>query len=134
MEQTLIIIKPDGVKRKLIGEVIRRIERKNLQVVEAKLIMPSEDLIKEHYKEHSEKSFYNELIEFFTSGKAMALVVEGENAIPIMRLLVGETDPLRALPGTIRGDFALSKTQNIVHASDSAESASREINLWFGQV
>ena len=134
MEQTLIIIKPDGVKRKLIGEVIRRIERKNLQVVEAKLIMPSEDLIKEHYKEHSEKSFYNELIEFFTSGKAMALVVEGENAIPIMRLLVGETDPLRALPGTIRGDFALSKTQNIVHASYSAESASREINLWFGQV
>lgn len=132
MQKTLIIIKPDGVKRKLIGEVIKRIERKDLKVVEAKLIMPSEELVKEHYKEHKEKNFYNELIEFFTSGKAMVLVVEGENSITIMRSLVGETDPLSANPGTIRGDFALSKTQNIVHASDSEESAIREINLWFG--
>ncbi len=132
MQKTLIIIKPDGVKRKLIGEVIKRIERKGLEIVEAKLIMASENLVREHYKEHREKSFYNELIEFFTSGKVMAIVVEGEKAIATMRILVGDTDPLLATPGTIRGDFALSKTQNIVHASDSAESANREINLWFG--
>ena len=133
MQKTLIIIKPDGVKRGLIGQVINRIEKKDLKVVEAKLIKPSEDLIKEHYKEHSGKVFYKELIEFFTSGNAMALVVEGENAILIMRLLVGATDPLIAAPGTIRGDFALSKTENIVHASDSVESAVREIDLWFGK-
>lgn len=133
MQKTLIIIKPDGVKRGLIGQVIKRIERKDLTIVEAKLIMPSQDLVKEHYTEHKEKSFFNELVTFFTSGKAMALVVEGENAIPIMRSMVGETDPLIAKPGTIRGDFALSKTQNIVHASDSEESAIREIDLWFGR-
>lgn len=132
MQKTLIIIKPDGVKRKLIGEIIKRIERKDFNIVEAKLMVPSEDLVKEHYKEHYEKSFYNELMEFFTSGKVMAIVVEGENAIAIMRSLVGETDPLSAKPGTIRGDYALSKTQNIVHASDSVESADREIKLWFG--
>ncbi|MDY0235125.1 MAG: nucleoside-diphosphate kinase [Gudongella sp.] len=133
MQKTLIIIKPDGVMRGLIGEVIKRIERKDLKITEAKLIKPSEDLIREHYIEHKDKSFYNELIKFFTSGKAMVLVVEGENAISIMRLMVGETDPLCASPGTIRGDFALSKTQNIVHASDSKESATREIKLWFGE-
>lgn len=132
MQKTLIIIKPDGVKRKLIGEIIKRIERKDFNIVEAKLMVPSEDLVKEHYKEHYEKSFYNELMEFFTSGKVMAIVVEGENAIAIMRSLVGETDPLSAKPGTIRGDYASSKTQNIVHASDSVESANREIKLWFG--
>jgi nucleoside-diphosphate kinase len=134
MQKTLVIIKPDGVQRGLIGEVIKRLERKDLKITEAKLIKPSEDLIKEHYKEHSQKSFYSELIDFLTSGKAMVMVVEGENAIPIVRSLVGETDPLCAAPGTIRGDFALSKTKNIVHASDSIESAVCEINLWFGEV
>lgn len=133
MQKTLVVIKPDGVRRGLMGEVIKRIEKKDLKIIEAKLIRASEKLIKVHYQEHSEKSFYDDLVSFFASGKVMAMLVEGENAIPIMRTLVGETDPILAKPGTIRGDFALSKTQNIVHASDSVESANREINLWFGQ-
>lgn len=133
MQKTLVVIKPDGVRRGLMGEVIKRIEKKDLKIIEAKLIRASEELIKVHYQEHSEKSFYDDLVSFFASGKVMAMLVEGENAIPIMRTLVGETDPILAKPGTIRGDFALSKTQNIVHASDSVESANREINLWFGQ-
>lgn len=131
MQRTLVLIKPDGVKRKLVGEVISRIEKKNLSIIEANLVLPSVDLIKDHYREHKAKPFYKDLIEFLTSGRVMALVVEGEMAISIMRLLVGETDPTCASPGTIRGDFALSKSENVVHASDSIEAARREIDLWF---
>lgn len=131
MEKTFVMVKPDGVRRKIIWEVLKRIEMKGLTIEKMLLTQPLRTKVKEHYQEHSEKEFYNELVDFITSGKIVLLEIEGENAIKIMRNLVGDTDPTRALPGTIRGDFANSKTKNIVHASDSKDSARRELNLWF---
>lgn len=131
MEKTFIMVKPDGVRRKIIWEVLKRIEMKGLTIGKMLLTQPTRTKVEEHYQEHNKKNFYNELVEFITSGKIVLLEVEGENAIKIMRNLVGDTDPTRALPGTIRGDFANSKTKNIVHASDSRDSAIRELNLWF---
>lgn len=131
MEKSFIMIKPDGVARGLIGEIIGRIERKGYKINEAKLISVNIDLAKEHYAEHKEKAFFNELIDFILEGKAMAMEVEGEDCIKVMRLMIGDKNPKLALPGTIRGDYAHSTTRNIVHGSDSLESANRELAIWF---
>jgi nucleoside-diphosphate kinase len=133
VERSLILIKPDAVRRKLAGEILRRIEARGLEVAEGKLVRVSRELGEEHYAEHREKPFFGELVEFITSGPTWALVVEGEGAIATMRSTIGATDPANAAPGTIRGDLALSMPDNIVHGSDSPESAAREIALWFGE-
>lgn len=131
MERTFVMIKPDGVDRGLVGEIISRIEKKGYKIIKAELMSVSRDIAKEHYAEHSEKSFFMELIDFITEGPVMAIIVEGENVIEVLRLMVGNKDPRIAQPGTIRGDFAYSTTRNIIHASDSLESANREIDIWF---
>ena len=134
-QQTLVLIKPDGVKRNLIGEIISRIETKGYTVVAMKKFTPTRDLLAEHYAEHEGKPFYEPLVEFMMSGDVVALCVEGNRVIEGFRALAGATDPTLAAPGTIRGDLGRdwgSKVQqNLVHGSDSEESASREISLWF---
>ncbi|MEC3957224.1 nucleoside-diphosphate kinase [Nocardia sp. CDC153] len=131
-EQTLVLIKPDGVARGLIGEIIARIERKGLKFAALKLVNVSEELAAQHYAEHAERPFFGSLIEFITSGPVVAAVLEGERAIPAFRQIAGGTDPVeKAVPGSIRGDYALETQYNLVHGSDSPESAKREIALWF---
>ncbi|MFT4087625.1 MAG: nucleoside-diphosphate kinase [Gordonia sp. (in: high G+C Gram-positive bacteria)] len=131
-EQTLVLIKPDGVARGLVGEVINRIERKGLSLRALELRNVTVEVASEHYAEHSERPFFGSLLEFITSGPVVAIVVEGERAIPAFRQLAGGTDPVeKATPGTIRGDFGLETQFNLVHGSDSPESAAREIALWF---
>ncbi|MFM8926908.1 MAG: nucleoside-diphosphate kinase [Rhodoluna sp.] len=134
-EQTLVLIKPDGVKRNLIGEIINRIETKGYQIIDIKKLTPSRDLLSKHYAEHEGKPFYEPLIEFMSSGDVVALRVEGDRVIEGFRVLAGATDPTVALPGTIRGDlgrdWGLKVHQNLVHGSDSVESATRELALWF---
>ncbi|GAC61245.1 nucleoside diphosphate kinase [Gordonia sihwensis NBRC 108236] len=131
-EQTLVLIKPDGVQRGLVGEVIARIERKGLRLAALELRDVTVEVASEHYAEHAERPFYGSLLEFITSGPVVAAVVEGPRAISAFRQLAGGTDPVeKATPGTIRGDFALETQFNIVHGSDSPESAAREIALWF---
>ena len=132
MEQTLVLVKGDGVRRKLIGEIIRRIENKGLGIRTLQLMDVSRELAEEHYAEHRDKSFFGELVEFITSTPVVAMRVEGEGAIKVMRNLMGVTNPAEAAPGTIRGDLALSLPDNLVHGSDSPESAERELNLFFG--
>ncbi|MDQ3962769.1 MAG: nucleoside-diphosphate kinase [Actinomycetota bacterium] len=132
MQRTLIMIKPDGVKRRLIGEVIRRIEAKGYGITDMKMFTIDESLAREHYGEHVDKPFFGELISFITSGPVVAMIVEGSDAIKGMDQLVGATDPLDAAPGSIRGDLANVLTENIVHRSDSLESAEREVKLFFG--
>jgi nucleoside-diphosphate kinase len=128
----LVLVKPDGVQRKLVGEVISRIERKGLTLVALKLRNVDRELASQHYAEHDGKPFFGELLEFITSGPVVAAVVEGSRAIAAFRQLAGGTDPVeKATPGTIRGDFGLETQFNLVHGSDSPESASREIKLWF---
>lgn len=134
MERTFVMIKPDGVKRGLVGEIIRRYERKGLKIVAAKLIKASLDLAREHYREHISKPFFSELVEYITSAPVFAMVLEGDKAISLVRLLNGATKVEDAQPGTIRGDFATSTAQNLVHGSDSIESAKREIALWFPEI
>ena len=131
VERTLILIKPDAVERALAGEILARIERRGFRVVGGKLLRVGRDLGSEHYAEHSEKPFFGELVEFITSAPTWALVVEGEGAIATMRKTIGATNPADADSGTIRGDYATTTTENLVHASDSHESAGREIGLWF---
>jgi len=131
VERTLILIKPDAVERRLAGTILDRIERRGFMVRGGKLLKVSRDLGERHYAEHSEKPFYGELVEFITSAPTWALVVEGEGAIATMRATIGATNPANAEPGTIRGDFAMSMPDNLVHGSDSPESAEREIALWF---
>ena len=131
VERTLILIKPDATERALAGEILARIERRGFRFVAGKLLSVGADLGREHYAEHSEKPFFGELVEFITSAPTWALVVEGEGAIATMRTTIGATDPAQAAPGTIRGDLALSMPNNLVHGSDSPESAQREIALWF---
>lgn len=131
MEKTFIMIKSDGVKRGLMGEIIGRIEKKGFRIIEAKLFRPSRELVEQHYSEHSGKGFFTELIDYILEGPVMAMEVEGESAIEVMRLMIGDKDPKLAIPGTIRGDFANSLTTNIIHGSDSIESAKRELDLWF---
>ena len=134
VEKTLILVKPDGVKKHICGEVISRFERKGLALHAIKLIEVSMELAKRHYGEHEGKPFFQGLIDFITSGKVLAMVVEGENAIAAVRQINGATDPLKAVPGSIRGDFATSIDENIVHASDAPETAAREIGLWFPEL
>lgn len=131
MEKTLVIIKPDGVMRGLIGEVISRYERKGLKIIECKMMDADRATLEKHYIEHREKPFYEELISYMMQGSLLAMVVEGNNAIKLVRNINGKTNPVEAEPGTIRGDFANTMTENIVHASDSLESAEREISIWF---
>lgn len=134
-ERTLVLIKPDGVGRGLTGEVLRRIEAKGLRVVELRMMVAPQATAEAHYAEHAEKGFYGSLLEFITSGPLVAAVVEGERAIPAFRQLAGGTDPVeKAAPGSIRGDLALETQHNIVHGSDSPESAAREIALWFPEL
>ena len=131
-QQTFVMVKPDGVRRRLVGEVIRRIEAKGYDIREMKLMTVDESLAKKHYAEHVDKPFFDELVAFVTSGPSVAMVVEGADAVAGLRQIMGATNPLDATPGSIRGDFATEITQNIVHGSDSPESAEREINLFFG--
>lgn len=133
-ERTLILVKPDGVKRNIIGEVISRIERKGLKVVALELRTIDTDTAHAHYAEHAERPFFGELVDFITSGPLVAIVAEGERAVAAFRALAGATDPVKALPGTIRGDYALQVAQNIVHGSDSPESAEREIKIFFPEL
>ena len=131
-ERTLVLVKPDGVERKLIGEVLSRIERKGLSVVALELRTVERELAVQHYAEHDGKPFFESLLEFITSGPVLAAVAEGPRAITAWRQLAGGTDPVeKATPGSIRGDFGLETQYNLVHGSDSAESAAREIKLWF---
>ncbi|MEB4209646.1 nucleoside-diphosphate kinase [Mycobacterium sp. 94-17] len=131
-ERTLVLIKPDGVQRQLVGEIIGRIERKGLSLSALQLRSVDRDLATQHYAEHEGKPFFESLLEFITSGPVVAAIVEGPRAIAAFRQLAGGTDPVdKAIPGTIRGDFGLETQFNLVHGSDSAESAKREIALWF---
>ena len=130
-ERTLVLIKPDAVRRGLAGEILRRFELRGLEIREARLLTVDRELAGEHYAEHAEKPFFSELVEFITSGPTLALVLEGEGAIATVRTTMGATNPADASPGTIRGDLALSMPDNLVHGSDSPESAAREISLWF---
>ncbi|HEX5848270.1 MAG TPA: nucleoside-diphosphate kinase [Rubrobacter sp.] len=132
MEDTLVLIKGDGVRRKLIGEIIRRMEAKDLDIADMKLMDVNRELAEEHYAEHREKPFFDELVDFITSTPVVAIRVRGEGAIKVMRSLMGSTNPAEAAPGTIRGDLALSMPDNLVHGSDSPESAGRELGLFFG--
>jgi nucleoside-diphosphate kinase len=134
VERTLILIKPDAVQRQLAGEILSRIERRGFVVRAGRLVTASRELGERHYAEHREKPFFGELVEFITSGPTWALVVEGEGAIATMRKTIGATDPRNAEPGTIRGDLAMSMPDNLVHGSDSSESAEREVALWFDEL
>ena len=134
-ERTLVLVKPDGVSRGLVGEVIARIERKGLTLAALELRTVPLDLAEQHYAEHAEKPFFGSLLEFITSGAVVAAVVEGERAVAAFRQLAGGTDPVdKAAPGSIRGDFALETQFNLVHGSDSVDSAKREIALWFPEL
>lgn len=133
MEKTFLMVKPDGVQRNLVGEVVNRFENKGFKLVGAKLMQVSEDLAKTHYGEHADKPFFGELVDFITSGPVFAMVWEGENVISTARGLVGATNPQEANAGTIRGDFGLTVGKNVIHGSDSPESAEREINLFFDE-
>jgi nucleoside-diphosphate kinase len=131
MQQTLILLKPDAVQRRLAGEVIARLERKGLRLVGLKLLKPTRELAEKHYAVHKGKPFYESLLTFLTSGPTVAMVWEGREAVAACRALMGLTDGVKSPPGTIRGDFGLSVQNNLVHGSDSAENASAEIALWF---
>jgi nucleoside-diphosphate kinase len=130
-ERTLVLIKPDAMRRGLAGEILRRFEARGLELREAKLVTVGRGLAEEHYAEHAEKPFFGELVEFITSGPTLALVLEGEGAIATVRSTMGATTPADATPGSLRGDLALSMPDNLVHGSDSPESSEREISLWF---
>jgi nucleoside-diphosphate kinase len=130
-ERTLVLVKPDALRRQLAGEIVARFERRGLQIVSATLVQVDRDLAERHYAEHAEKPFFGELVEFITSGPTLALVLEGESAISVVRTTMGATNPVDSAPGTIRGDLALAMPDNLVHGSDSRESAEREIELWF---
>lgn len=130
-ERTLVLIKPDAVGRGLAGQILSRFEQRGLEMRAAKLLTVDRELAEQHYAEHKEKPFFGELVEFITSAPTLALVLEGEGAIATVRTTMGATNPADATPGSIRGDFALSMPDNLVHGSDSPESAAREIALWF---
>lgn len=131
-QRTFIMVKPDGVRRRLVGDVIKRIEVKGYEIREMKLFTIDESLAQKHYAEHTDKPFFGELVSFITSGPVVAMVVEGPDVVAGMRQIMGATNPLEATPGSIRGDLATLIGENIVHGSDSPESAEREVNLFFG--
>ncbi len=133
MEKTFLMVKPDGVQRNLIGEIVSRFEKKGFQLVGGKLMVISKELAEEHYGEHKERPFFGELVDFITSGPVFAMVWEGENVIATARQMMGSTNPKDAAPGTIRGDFGVTVGKNIIHGSDSPESAVREIGIFFNE-
>jgi len=130
-EKTFVMLKPDAVQRGLCGKIISRIEEKGLEIIAMKFMKIPEKQAKIHYREHEGKSFFNDLIDYITSGPVVPMVIKGKNAISVCRTLMGKTDPQEALPGTIRGDFGMDKGKNLIHGSDSPESAAREISLFF---
>jgi len=132
MERTFVMVKPDGVQRGLMGEIVSRFERKGLLLKDIKLMTIPTAMAEEHYREHKEKKFFRELIDFITSGPVLAMIWEGDKAVANARLLMGKTNPAEAAPGTIRGDFGLIVDSNVIHGADSPESAEREIGLFFG--
>jgi len=134
VERTLILIKPDAFERRLSGEVIARFERKGLGLIALKLMTATEEIANVHYEEHTEKPFFGELVEFITRGPLVAAVLEGPNAIKAVRQVIGATDPIEADAGSIRGEFGTEVTFNLVHGSDSPESAEREIGIWFPEI
>jgi nucleoside-diphosphate kinase len=134
VSRTLILVKPDAFERGLSGEILARFERKGLRIAALKLMRVDRDLAERHYSEHSSKPFFPDLIEFITGGPLVAMVLEGEDAVPAARALIGATNPVEATPGSIRGDFALEVTFNLVHGSDSDATAEREIGLWFPEL
>ncbi|AEB94140.1 nucleoside diphosphate kinase [Metallosphaera cuprina Ar-4] len=127
------MIKPDGVKRRLVGEIVARIERKGLNIVSMKMVKIDRNTAEKLYEEHKGKSFFNELVSYITSGPVVCMVIEGDEAVKVMRTLIGSTDPKEASPGTIRGDLAMSKGENVIHASDAEEKAKKEMSLFFSQ-
>jgi nucleoside-diphosphate kinase len=133
MEKTFLMVKPDGVQRNLVGDIVQRFEDKGFKLIGAKLMQVSNELAEEHYGEHKEKPFFGELVEFITSGPVFAMVWEGENVITTARNMMGATNPSEAAPSTIRGDYGITVGKNIIHGSDSPESAEREINLFFDE-
>jgi nucleoside-diphosphate kinase len=132
-ERTLVLIKPDAMQRALAGEILARFERRRLTVRAARLVRVDRELAERHYGEHAQKPFFGELVQFITSAPTLALVLEGEGAVGVVRETIGATDPAKAAPGTIRGDLALSMPDNLVHGSDAPETAKREIALWFSE-
>jgi nucleoside-diphosphate kinase len=134
ISRTLILVKPDAFERGLTGDVLARFERKGLRIVALRQLTIDEEFAAQHYEEHTEKPFFGELVEFITGGPLVAAVLEGHDAITAARQIIGATDPLEAAPGSIRGDYALEVTFNLVHGSDSDESAEREIQLWFPEL
>jgi nucleoside-diphosphate kinase len=134
LDRTLILVKPDAFERALTGEVIARFERKGLRIMALKRMTTDRELAEQHYAEHSEKPFFGELVEFITGGPLVAMVLEGHEAVSAARQLIGATNPIDAAPGSIRGDFGLEVQTNLVHGSDSPESAQREIALWFPEL
>ena len=133
MQRTLVLIKPDAVRRGLVGEIISRLERKGLKIVALRMLQMDKEMAERHYAIHKGKPFFEGLVEFITSGPLVAAVIEGERAVEAVRRLMGETNPLKASPGTIRGDFGLDIQQNLIHGSDSEETAREEIELFFGK-
>jgi nucleoside-diphosphate kinase len=133
MEKTFLMVKPDGVQRNLVGEIVQRFEKKGYQLVGAKLMNISKDLAEQHYGEHKERPFFGELVSFITSGPVFAMVWQGDNVIKVARDMMGKTNPVDATAGTIRGDYAVSVGMNIIHGSDSPESAEREMDLFFNK-
>lgn len=131
VQRTFVMIKPDGVRRGLIGDIISRFERRGMKIVAMKMVKIDRALAERLYEEHKGKSFFEELISYVTSGPVVAMVIEADEAVSVVRKMIGATDPKEALPGTIRGDYALSKAENVIHASDSPEKASREISIFF---
>lgn len=131
MERTLVLIKPDGTEKNLIGEVISRYEKKGMKVTKIQSMFATREMAEEHYKEHQGKTFFAELIKYVTSGMIVAMIIEGPNVIKCVRIINGATRYQEAAPGSIRGDYAHQDTQNLVHASDSVEAAEREIKIWF---
>jgi nucleoside-diphosphate kinase len=134
VSRTLILVKPDAFERALTGEVIARFERKGLRIAALKSMLADESIAKEHYAEHTEKPFFGELVSFITGGTLVAMVLESPEAVKAARQVIGGTDPVEAAPGSIRGDFALEVTYNMVHGSDSDRSAEREIGIWFPEL
>ena len=134
VEKTLVLVKPDGVRKHICGEIISRFERKGLALHAVKMVNVSVELAKKHYGEHEGKPFFQSLIDFITSGPVLAMVIEGNNAVAAVRQINGATDPLKAALGSIRGDFGTCIDENIVHASDAPETAAREIGLWFPEL
>ncbi len=132
IEKTFIMVKPDGVQRQVVGDIVDRFERRGFEMKGAKLVNVSRELAEEHYAEHKERPFFGELVDFITSGPVFAMVWEGENVIKLARIMMGATKPEESQPGTIRGDYAVTISENVIHGSDSPASAEREISLWFG--